>query len=308
MPTGRDKLAGKTTKLAAQHEKLKDHPANLNNDEDGAFYQIEFALILPDPNQPRKYFEPQALRELSQSISQKGVLQPVIIRKDEKGKIFLVAGERRFKAAKMAGLETIPAILTKGNPLEISLIENLQREDLKPIEEAEALNRMIQEHKYTHERLALVIGKARSTITETLSLNKLPEEIKEECRRADNYPRRLLIEVAKQETPEKMLALFQTVKQNELKSADVRKITRPPADKKDLSPIAATLGKVSALQKQLGKLNFAAADETERDQLLSELQQLKKAIEAVIAKGREDAKAHAGPAGQRSRQRQKPRR
>jgi ParB family transcriptional regulator, chromosome partitioning protein len=304
MPTGRDKLAGKTTKLAAQHEKLEDHPANLNNDEDGGFYQIEIASILPDPNQPRKYFEPESLRELSQSIFQKGVLQPVIIRKDEKGKIFLVAGERRFKAAKMAGLETIPAILTKGNPLEISLIENLQREDLKPVEEAEALHRMIEDHKYTHERLALAIGKARSTITETLSLNRLPEEIKAECRRADNYPRRLLIEVAKQETPEKMLALFQTVKQNELKSADVRKITRPPSDKKDLSPIAVTLGKVSALQKQLGKLNFAATDETERDQLLSELQQLKKAIEAAIAKGR-DAKAQAG---QKNRQRQKQRR
>jgi ParB family chromosome partitioning protein len=307
MPTGRDKLAGKTTKLAAPQEKLKDHPANLNDQEDGRFYQVEVESILPDPNQPRKYFEPESLRELSQSISQTGVLQPVLIRKDEKGKIFLVAGERRLKAAKMAGLENIPAILTTGNPLEISLIENLQREDLKPLEEAEALGRMVQQYGYTQDRLAKALGKAKSTISEALSLNRLPDAVKEEVRRAELYPRRLLVEVARQETPEKMLALFQTVKQNELKSADVRKITRPASDKKDLSPIAVTLSKVSALQKQLGKLNLTATDETERDQLLSELQQLKKAIEAVIAKGR-DAKAKSGPVGQRARQRQEPRR
>ncbi|HME42335.1 MAG TPA: ParB/RepB/Spo0J family partition protein [Syntrophorhabdales bacterium] len=307
MSTSRDKLAGKTTKLAALHEKLKDHPANLNNFEEGSFHHVDVAVIMPNPDQPRQYFDPDSLKELSVSIKEKGLLQPVIIRKDGNGKIFLVAGERRLKAAKMAGLDRVPAILTNGNPAEIALIENLQREDLKPLEEAEALGRMVQQYGYTQDRLAKALGKAKSTISEALSLNRLPDTVKVEVRRAELYPRRLLVEVAKQDTPEKMLALFQMVKQSALKSADVREITRPPADKKDLSPIAMTLGKVSALQKQLGKLNLTGTDESERAQLLTELQQLKRAIEAIIAKGRQE-KARSASAKQRSRQRPKQRR
>ena len=88
----------------------------------------------------------------------------------------------------MAGLEKIPAILTKGNPAEIALIENLQRENLSPIEESEALARMINEHGYTQEQMASVIGKAKSTVSETISLNRLPESIKEEVRRAGTIP------------------------------------------------------------------------------------------------------------------------
>ena len=185
MPSIRKKLAGKKTKLAATQKKEADHPASLNNFTDGSFYQIEINLIEPDPNQPRQYFDPEALAELSESIKQKGVLQPVIIRRDKDGKIWLVARERRFRAAKMAGLEKIPAILTTGNPAEISLIENIQRENLNPIEEAQAMDRMVKEYKYTQEQLAQVIGKARTTITQTLSLNKLPDEIKTQCPRED---------------------------------------------------------------------------------------------------------------------------
>ena len=213
MPTARDKLATKKTKLAAAPERLEDHPANLNNYQDGSFYHVDVDLILPNPDQPRKFFDEQALNELATSIKKKGVLQPVIIRKADDGQIFLVAGERRLKAAKIAGLENIPAIITKGNPAEIALIENLQREDLKPIEEAEALGRMIEEHGYTQEKLVQVLGKAKSTISEIVSLNRLPDSIKEEVRRAELFPRRLLVEIAKQDTQEKMVTLFASVKE-----------------------------------------------------------------------------------------------
>ena len=151
----------------------------------GGVYEIPLGRIQPNPYQPRKYFDETALSELAESIKANGVIQPIVIRQDKDNELYLVAGERRLKAAQLAGLESIPAILTEGNPIEISLIENLQRENLKPVEEAEALEKMIKEFSYTQEQLASVIGKARSTVTEILSLNKLPEPVKDECRRAD---------------------------------------------------------------------------------------------------------------------------
>lgn len=283
MPTARDKLAGKTTKLSSLQERLEDHPANLNNYQDGSFYHVDVDLIAPNPDQPRKFFNEEALNELAGSIKLKGVLQPIIIRKDVDGKIFLVAGERRLKAAKIAGLERIPAIITKGNPAEIALIENLQRENLMPIEEAEALGRMMKEYEYTHEQLAAVIGKARSTITETLTLNKLPEEIKEECRRADNYPRRLLVEIAKQDSKDKMLTLFARVKEGNLKSNEVREITRTKAVReKQRTPAAVVLDKTQALSKHLAKLDIGTVEDTEKAQLLFELQTLKNEIDKLL--------------------------
>jgi ParB family transcriptional regulator, chromosome partitioning protein len=282
MPTIREKLAGKKSKLAGPREPMLDHPADPNVYQDGAFCKVEIALITPDPNQPRKYFDPDSLEELSRSIEQKGVLQPVIIRKEASGRIYLVAGERRFRAAKMAGLENIPAILTMGNPMEIAMIENLQRENLKPVEEAEGLGRMVDEYHYTHEQLAFVIGKARSTITETLSLNKLPEQIKEECRRADNFPRRLLVEVAKQESSEKMLSLFEKIKAANLKSGEVREITRKKADRERRALPALISGKISALSKSLQKLDFSIMEQEDTAQLLTELHGLRKMINKIL--------------------------
>lgn len=281
MTNARDKLAGKTTKLAGLKERLEDHPANLNNYAEGSFYQVDIDIVLPNPDQPRKYFNPETLAELSTSIKERGVLQPIIIRKTDAGEVFLVAGERRLKAAKMAGLERIPAIITKGQPAEISLIENLQREDLKPIEEAEALHRMTTEYHYTHEQLALVIGKARSTITETLSLIKLPEEIKEECRRADIYPRRLLVEIAKQDTPERMIELFKTVTETNLKSNQVREVTR----KKRVEvrhPVTLTIEKIAALNKSLQRISMDTAEQEDVVSLLAELQKLKALIDEIL--------------------------
>ena len=283
MPTIREKLAAKQSKLTVPQTRTDDHPANLNNFHEGSFCLVDIGLIIPDPNQPRKFFDEEALEELSQSISQKGVLQPIIIRKGPDGDIYLVAGERRYRAAKMAGLEKIPAVITKGNPMEIALIENLQRENLKAIEEAEALGRMVEEHDYTHEQLALVIGKARSTITETLSLNKLPEPIREECRRADIFPRRLLVEIAKQKTEAAMLDLFAQIKAQNMGTAEVRDITRgrTPSPARDTETLA--LEKLEALHKHLHKLNIETLDSERKSKLFLGLQNLKTLIEKILA-------------------------
>ena len=278
----KDKLTDKKTKLSSLQERLKDHPANLNNYENGNFYFADINVILSSPDQPRKYFNPDTLAELSASIKEKGVLQPVVIRKTNDGRIFLVAGERRLKAARMAGLEKIPAILTSGNPAEIALIENLQREDLKPIETAEALNRMIVEYHYTHEQLAVVIGKARSTVTEMLSLVKLPDEIKEQSRRADSYPRRLLTEVAKQDTQEKMIILFNRVKEGNLNSDQIREVTRKKSAGTKTASVGIAAEKISSLNKQLQALDLQGLEEGERLSFVRELQGLEVTIKKLL--------------------------
>jgi len=251
--------------------------------KEGVLYSLPIDLIHCDPNQPRQYFDPETLSELSASIKASGILQPLLVRIGEGDKIWLVAGERRYRAAGKAGLKQIPVIVTSGNPSEIALIENIQRENLKPIEEAEALDRMIKDYSYTHEQLAKVIGKARSTITETLSLNKLPDKIKDECRRADNFPRRLLVEIAKQDSSEKMLELFSTIKENDLTSTDVRKISRKK--KKHEKPKSATLlmiNRVNGLSRALAKLKIEDMDAEERIRFMHQLDELKRCIEQIL--------------------------
>lgn len=278
----REKLAGKTSKLATVGEPKNVHPADLNYYQDGSYYLVETEKILPNPDQPRKFFDQEKLDELAASIKERGVLQPVIIRTGEDGQVFLVAGERRWRAAKMAGAERMPCIFTKGNPAEIALIENLQRDDLKPIEESEALARMVEEYSYTHEQLAQVIGKARSTITETLTLNALPEEIKEECRGTNQYSRRLLLEIAKQKDKRRMIAIFNRVKKSTLTSDEVREITRNQVRATRRKEGTLVMEKVVKLSNALNRLEWKGMEETAKLQLIAELQKLKTSIEKLL--------------------------
>jgi ParB family chromosome partitioning protein len=145
-----------------------------------AVIEVSIDEIVPSKYQPRMKFDKDSLESLAESIKRNGVLQPLLLRKIG-DKYQIVAGERRWKAAKMAGLTTVPAIIrdvVDSEVLELALIENLQREDLNPIEEAMAFKTMIDEFKLTHEELAKRIGKDRSSITNSLRLLKLPEEIK----------------------------------------------------------------------------------------------------------------------------------
>ena len=136
----RKKIAGKTTKLAQNRPKKDDHPANLNDCQDGSYYNLDINLILSDPELPEKLLDQAALEELAASIRQHRLYQPVVVRRNETGQIILVAGRRRLIAAKMAGVEKIPAIFTEGDPLEVSLIENLQRSNLNPVEDTKAMD------------------------------------------------------------------------------------------------------------------------------------------------------------------------
>lgn len=143
------------------------------------FRTLPIERVTPNKDQPRKTFDAKALGDLSESVKLQGILQPIIVRRvgDD---YQIVAGERRWRAAQQAGLREIPAIikeLTDISTLQIALIENIQRRDLDPIEEADAYRRLIDEHKLTHDELAEAVGKNRVTITNSLRLLKLPEAV-----------------------------------------------------------------------------------------------------------------------------------
>lgn len=144
--------------------------------------EIELEKIVPNEYQPRKHFDDEKLRELASSIKEQGVIQPVIVHKMSSG-YQLIAGERRWRAARLAGLKTIPALVkeaTRRELLEMALIENIQREDLNPLEAAEAYKRLQDEFKLTQDDLAKRVGKERSTVTNFLRILGLPKEIKNE--------------------------------------------------------------------------------------------------------------------------------
>lgn len=144
--------------------------------------QIPVDSIEPNPNQPRVHFDEESLADLSASIKELGVLQPILVRPSSGGKYQLVAGERRWRAARKAGLSEIPAVVREISNLESveqAIVENLHREDLTPLEEASAYQQLIEEFEYTHDKLASRLGKGRTSITNSLRLLQLPPKIQE---------------------------------------------------------------------------------------------------------------------------------
>ena len=142
---------------------------------------IDLELIEVNEDQPRKYFDEEKIKELADSINSHGLVQPIIVNKSQSGKYKIIAGERRFRACKIAGLRQVPVIikdLTEKEILEIALIENIQRQELTAIEEAEGFQKLIKEYGYSQGELAIVVGKSRSHVANLLRLNQLPESIK----------------------------------------------------------------------------------------------------------------------------------
>ena len=160
-----------------------DYSKNLGvTDEELKSGVLEIPLIdvYANPNQPRKMFEPKALDELANSIKANGVIMPIVVNKDGDGKYMIIAGERRFRASRLAGKDKIPAIVREYDERqikEIALIENLQREDLNPIEAANAMKQLMEDYSLTQEELSERIGKSRSAIANTLRLLTLDQEV-----------------------------------------------------------------------------------------------------------------------------------
>ncbi|MBR2930009.1 MAG: ParB/RepB/Spo0J family partition protein [Clostridia bacterium] len=148
--------------------------------KEGAVSNVRISLVDPKSDQPRKYFDKEALEELSESIREHGLLQPILVREYGEGRYQIIAGERRFRASKLAGLEEIPAIILDRDDkaaAQIALIENIQREDLNPLEEALAYRSLQDEYDMTQEELSFKVGKSRSAVANAMRLLDLPEEV-----------------------------------------------------------------------------------------------------------------------------------
>lgn len=187
-----------------------------------------------NPYQPRKEFAKEALEDLTASIKQKGIIQPIIVRRLSDDKYELVAGERRFRAAKTLRMEEVPVVIREipdEDSLEISLIENIQREALNPIEEARAYQMLIDKFDLTQERIAQAIGKARTTVANILRLLKLPKEIQEEVNKGSlSFAHaRTLLEI---EDPSMQKNVFKNVVSNSLSVRELENLIRQKMPKK----------------------------------------------------------------------------
>jgi ParB family transcriptional regulator, chromosome partitioning protein len=190
----------------------------------GVGRMIPLDLLVPNPDQPRRSFGDMA--DLVSSIKEKGVLEPVLVRPSGE-KYQIIAGERRYRASVEAGLSQIPCVeidVDDRGVLEISLIENLQRRDLNPFEEADGLLRLCEKFLYTHEDVAKKLGKSRTSITETLTLNQIPGDLRERCRAAGIYSRSTLLLIARQPSRESMQKMIDEIKRSGLTRDDVRQM------------------------------------------------------------------------------------
>jgi ParB family chromosome partitioning protein len=165
--------------------------------------------IDPNPNQPRQTVGD--LSELVASVREKGILEPILVRPSG-SRFEIIAGERRYRAAMEVGLAEMPCVVreaTDAETMEIALIENLQRKDLNPFEEADGLRVLADAYQYTHENMAQKLGKSRTSVTEVLSLTNMPAHVRELCRLADISSKSLLLQIVRQSTPEKMVELIE---------------------------------------------------------------------------------------------------
>ena len=173
---------------------------------------IDLRRIRPNPHQPRKDFGD--LSEMVSSVKEKGILEPILVRQLEDGVFEIIAGERRYQAAKLSGLQRAPCVevdVDARGMLEISLIENLQRRDLTAFEESAAIQRLCDQFRYTHEEIARKLGKSRTVITEILSLNRMPDDVQERCRQADIVSKSMLLQIVRLDGADEMHRLIDKI-------------------------------------------------------------------------------------------------
>ena len=185
---------------------------------------IPIAKLDPNPDQPRT--DPGDLTELAASIREKGVLEPLLVKPTIMGRWMIIAGERRWRAATQAGLEEVPCIemdVDESGVAEIALIENMQRKDLTPWEEADGLRALCERFGYTHEDVARKVGKSRSTVTEALSIASIPEPIREICRDSEITSKSLLLQIVRQPDDESMRTMAEQIASEGLTRDGARK-------------------------------------------------------------------------------------
>ena len=277
--------------------------------EDRKIYDIPVDELLEDKEQPRKYFDKEALEALKESIKGYGLMQPIVFRQEETdGKIMIVAGERRFRAIKsilsdaknnpddpksqelLNRFEKIQGVFVSGNHKEISLIENVQRENLNPVELAEGLGKLKEGGGYGLDVLGTMIGKSVSSVSEILSINKLPKEIRNEARKRNDISQWVLVAVAKAKKPEAQAKRWEKLKDSGITQAAFRRNEKKSSDKDKGKSQSFSFGSsmraVKTASTQLHKLkspDIESIQPEERQKLRAELEKLRGELEQVLS-------------------------
>lgn len=245
------------------------------------FCKIPIDEIHPNPNQPRKYFDEVALNQLRLSIEQKGVLQPIIVQKAEDNHYTIVSGERRWRASKMAGLQEMPVVIMNyddSETLEVALIENLQREDLNVVEEAEGYRRLMDLYCYTQEDLAKAVSKSRSHVANILRILNLSDNIKQmviENKITPGHAKALLSAKNPEELANKIIDNNWTVRQAEeaAREGKFKNFRGEEQDNPDLYKLSQQLSEITGLNAKIelslnkGNVRFHFNDLREFDKL-----------------------------------------
>ena len=295
-----DFRAAAARRLSEERELSPAIVSLLSNDRQGrprgGVRNVDVERITPNPEQPRLVFDATSLEELAASIREHGVLQPILVRPLDGGDYQLIAGERRWRASKAAGLETIPALVEEiddDTALEISIIENLQREDLSPLDEAAMYDRMVRDHGYSVRRLAQKLGKDKGYLENRLRLADAPEEIRELVSlRKDTLSH--AYELLKVDDPKKRKRLAGQVARGELTLIKLRdRIEGRPARSAPVGPLVDEEGELEVVDELAdetadraeaawtGKRETSPADLTD-DALVSAKAQLAEAVETFM--------------------------
>jgi ParB family chromosome partitioning protein len=238
---------------------------------------LPIELLDPNPGQPRQVMGD--LSELMASVAEKGIIEPLVVR-PYGGRFQIIAGERRYHAAVQVGLREVPVVIRDADDkevMELALVENLQRKDLTAFEEADALQQLAQRCGYTHEDMARKLGKSRTAVTESLSLNNMPEEVRNLCRLADITSKSTLLQIVRQSDPQKMLALVERLAgQGTTTRQDVRKETAKPQAGKPKSFVFAFKPPTKAFDL---RLSFKKS-KVEKDEIIEALENIIRELRA----------------------------
>lgn len=245
---------------------------------DARLHQLPLEKLRLNPANPRNQVDHQELEGLAQTIRAHGVLSPVLYQMGEDRIPEIIAGGRRVVAAKMAGCESIPALLIDGKDAdEIALIENVSREDLHPVDEAEAMANILKRKKYKQADLAEIVGKAPNTVSELLRIARMPEEVKKRARQCPCISRRLLVEVSKL-SEAAMMEAIDAHAEGKCTGDDVRKKSRPASSK----PCGGLVAAVSKFTEQLEEAKVDVLAEADRVSLRAVLVELQAAVGSAL--------------------------
>jgi ParB family chromosome partitioning protein len=249
--------------------------------EKGKLYDIPIIDLRPDPEQPRKVIDPAALEELAASITSLGIVQPLLFRVNpESPFLSIVAGERRYLAAQKVGLTVLPCICVEGNIDEIALIENLQRQDITIIEEAEALQRLLDKRTYTVEQMAAILGKPRTTVSDSLMLLRLPLEIRDECRGNRSFGKKRLLEISRKKQERGMVTAFAQYKKELAQEEDASATSKGTPR---LAPSVSLCNAIDKLGERLAKLDASAWTDDEKQAVRQTAAGFMEALDNLLA-------------------------